>query len=541
MRLGKFSLLVFAVFILSLCIPVSVWSKTVYVSVDGSDTQGDGSIAKPFAGIVKAQEMVTGGDTVYIRGGVYRMNQSQIHQYSGIWAYQHHMSKSGLSTAKRIHYWAYPGEKPIIDMTDVKPAGYRIIVFYVSGSYLHFKGLEIIGTQVTIKEHTQSECFRHDGGNYNIYEQCVMRDGQAIGFYLLKGSHNLVLNCDAYNNWDYTSQTGKGGNVDGFGFHCRKGSVGNVIRGCRAWFNSDDGYDCINSSEEVVFDNCRAFYNGYNTSFQSLGDGNGFKIGGYGQAPSVAGLPNPIPSNLVKYCIAYRNKANGFYANHHVETGIRWYHNTAYRNSTNFNMLSQKITKSLKTGNDTTIDCPGIRHELINNVSLKYSTQRDTLNIGTSKNSYNTFSNDYVFAVSAADFESLNEALLTAPRQADGSLPVNGFLRPNADSRLIDAGRGIGLPYSGAAPDLGAFEYEVVAVEGVVSQSFSVYPNPAGTLLRFSLSNIRRVTLFNSAGKMLNEVKYPDGIYVGSLPVGLYLIEVEDENNELIKAKFIKL
>ena len=75
--------------------------------------------------------------------------------------------------------------------------------------------------------------------------------------------------------------------MDGFGFHPGKGSAGNKISGCRAWFNSDDGYDCINASESVLFENCWAFYNGYSTSFASLANGTGFKIGGYGQAPAV--------------------------------------------------------------------------------------------------------------------------------------------------------------------------------------------------------------------------------------------------------------
>ena len=39
----------------------------------------------------------------------------------------------------------------------------------------------------------------------------------AIGFYLLGGSNNHILNCDAYNNYDSVSEGGKGGNVDGFG------------------------------------------------------------------------------------------------------------------------------------------------------------------------------------------------------------------------------------------------------------------------------------------------------------------------------------
>jgi hypothetical protein len=45
-----------------------------------------------------------------------------------------------------------------------------------------------------------------------------------------------------------------------------------------------------------------------------------------------------------------------------------------------------------------------------------------------------------------------------APRQADGNLPVLPNLRPTAGSTLIDKGVNVGLPYSGSAPDLGAFE-----------------------------------------------------------------------------------
>ena len=47
---------------------------------------------------------------------------------------------------------------------------YKRQVFYVSGSYLHFRNFEIIKTQVTIREHTQSECIYNQGGNHNIYE-----------------------------------------------------------------------------------------------------------------------------------------------------------------------------------------------------------------------------------------------------------------------------------------------------------------------------------------------------------------------------------
>ncbi|MBD7912217.1 hypothetical protein [Clostridium cibarium] len=58
----------------------------------------------------------------------------------------------------------------------------------------------------------------------------------------------------------------------------------------------------------------------------------------------------------------------------------------------------------------------------------------------------------------AGDFVGLSEELAKAPRNADGSLPSNGFAKLVDGSDLIDKGIGIGLPYLGAAPDLGAYE-----------------------------------------------------------------------------------
>ncbi|MEZ4826240.1 MAG: hypothetical protein R3C61_08085 [Bacteroidia bacterium] len=63
-------------------------------------------------------------------------------------------------------------------------------------------------------------------------------------------------------------EDGLGSNTDGFGCHPNPGSPGNVFRGCRAWFNSDDGFDIIRADESVVFENCWAFYNGFSTAFK---------------------------------------------------------------------------------------------------------------------------------------------------------------------------------------------------------------------------------------------------------------------------------
>ena len=343
---------------------------------------------------------------------------------SNLFACISYLDKSGTED-HTIKYWAYPGETPVFDFSDVKPANQRVAGIYIVGSYIHIKGLEMTGIQATITTHTESYCI-YSRGNNNIYEEISMHDNVGTGLRHYNGGGNLFLNCDSYRNWDNVSEDGKGGNNDGFGCHPSVGSTGNVFKGCRAWFNSDDGFDIIRSGEAVVFDSCWAFYNGYSTNFESLGDGNGFKAGGYAY-DTADKIPNIIPRNTIEFCIAARNKANGFYSNHHL-SGNYWYNNSAYQNSTNFNMLNRPSRDDANN-----IDGPGYDHVLKNNLSYqKAFVFKNIDNIDTSKNTLVTNSWQLNLSLSDSDFKSLDIDLLTAPRKADGSLPDVDFMRPEA-------------------------------------------------------------------------------------------------------------
>ncbi len=280
-----------------------IWASEVclagtwYVAPNGSD-EADGSIERPFASVVRAQAAAEAGDTVYLRGGTYRIrlveatNDSGGGRRRGLYARAIVLDKSGRE-GHPIKYWAYEDERPVFDFSEFKPINQRVSAFSVRGSWIHLMGIEVVGVRVTITRHTQSICFE-SLGDHNVFERLAMHDGQAIGVYHTTGSDNLFLNCDAWNNWDDTSENRRGGNVDGFGCHPTQGSVGNVFRGCRAWFNSDDGFDCISAHEAVVFENCWAMYNGMSAAGDNLADGNGFKAGGYAGLPA-RDLPRPIP------------------------------------------------------------------------------------------------------------------------------------------------------------------------------------------------------------------------------------------------------
>ncbi len=423
---------------------------TWYVAPTGLDSNAGTSNA-PLATIMRAQSVASAGDTVYLRGGTYHLNTANLTATNLPWKVVNNINKSGIS------YLACPGELPVFDFSAVHPdpPTNRVTAFQISANSCVFKGFDVVGVPIVITNAgTQSECFRVNGGNMNRFEQLRMHDGHGIGFYLTDGASNLVLNCDAYNNTGINKYSY--GNIDGFGIHASHSTgVSNVISGCRAWNNSDDGYDLIHCYAKAVIENSWAFYNGYFTNGTATGgNANGFKAGGFGVGSSAKSYPVPPPRNVVRFCLAVGNGANGFYANFHPD-GLDFINNTAMRNGTDYNMVCN--TNNVSRSYDT----PGFNHYMRNNLGFIYSgTNRVTwLDTNQSDVAFNYFT--LPVTVGSNDFMSLDESLLTAPRQADGSLPYIAFAQLVSHSELVDAGTNAGIAYAGSAPDLGAFEYGI--------------------------------------------------------------------------------
>ena len=429
---------------LILSVPLAA-QKVYYMDPTGND-ENPGSETKPFATLVKVQEVVVAGDIVYINPGTYVIPADQpamTTTNNGLYHCVFDMNKSG-EAGKPISYLANPNKegRPIFDLSQVKPADKRITVFYINGSYLHFKGFDVIGTQVTITGHTQSECFRIvQNANNNLYEDLKLHDGMAIGFYLTGGNNNHILNCDADNNYDSVSEGGSGENVDGFGCHIngQGRGTGNVFEGCRAWYNCDDGFDLINCFDAVKIINCWAFYNGYKpNSKDAAGNGTGFKAGGYGMSKTdLPKLPSVMPQHEVRGCLAYYNRARGFYANHHLG-GIIFENNTVAASGSNFDMRNRKDGITLPPE-----DVAGYDHIIKNNLSFaadRGSVVLEMLNRAKSTVDNNSF--DLTETLSNTDFISLDETELMNDRKADGSLPDINFLRLTSDAELRFWGMG---------------------------------------------------------------------------------------------------
>ena len=103
-------------------------------------------------------------------------------------------------------------------------------------------------------------------------------------------------------------------------------------------------------------------------------------------------------------------------------------------------------------------DTPGYNHVMKNNLGFKgVNGETNELDVTKCDVSSNYFT--LPLTVTTNDFLSLDESLLTAPRQPNGGLPYTSFLRLTNTSVCIDKGTNLGFPFYGAAPDLGAFEF----------------------------------------------------------------------------------
>lgn len=410
-------------------------AKVYYVAPGGSDGAA-GTQAAPWASIAHAQSVAQAGDTVYFRGGTYTYTRadtgcaSETAEVDAIT-----LNKSG-SPGSPINYVAYPGERPVFDFSRVAD-NCRIKGFDVTGSWLHLTGLEVEGVPQHNRLNHESWGIWNTGSD-NTFEQLNLHNNMGPGLFIQDGGNNLVLNCDSHDNYDPLSSTGPGTNADGFGAHISAGHPGNVFRGDRSWWNSDDGFDLINAFSSVTIEDSWSWRNGYlPETTTSAGDGNGFKGGGYGGKYVSNGVKHTIETS-----VAFDNKAAGFYANHET-LADNWFNDTGYGNHPDFNMLG--ISSS-----GAAIGVGYLRNDIAYTGTM-------LSNMSGTNAAYDSWDTPGV-VLSNAQFQSVSTTGWNAPRQSGGGLPVLPNLRLSAGSSLIDKGTNVGLPYQGKAPDLGAFE-----------------------------------------------------------------------------------
>ncbi len=430
-----------------------------YVATDGNDSN-PGTIDQPFATWQKGFDALAAGQTLYIRGGTYYPAATTSHSmYCGVVADQ----KSGTAESK-YNVLAYPGETPVLDCRNITGTSYeRIGILIYHSDYWNLKGLEITRCdQLSTGNRYGGQGLLIYGGNNNTIENCVAHHNGGPGM----GSRGDVnethfINCDSYSNWDEFSDL-PGDNADGYdiGFSTNNSII--RMTGCRAWDNGDDGFDMYQYpgySGIYYLTNCWAWHQGYwPDGVTGGGNGCGFK---YGDDPQTY---DGVTRRFTYNCVAFNNRTRGF-SQELADVRKEFYNCISYHNKQ-------------RGWSFYGLDIPDILH---NNVAFGDGVdQLGTLRI-SDHNSW-----DGGITVSEADFVSVDGTQLAGPRQSDGSLPEITFLHLAAGSDLIDAGIDIGLPFTGLAPDLGAFEFTGINNHPPVinDQSFEIdKKSPAGTVV----------------------------------------------------------
>ncbi len=411
-----------------------------YVSTTGNDANAGTSLDAAYLTLAKAvASAIVAGDTIFVRPGIYVTSATV------------KINKPGTA-AKPIVLSVY---KPDMIDANSRPVFDFSIAFAVAGSAK--RGIELSGANYwviygIIVKGAGDNGMNVNGSSHTRIEFCSFTRNRDSGLQIGGGSaHVDIINCDSYQNADRgAGTTSMGGNADGF---APKLDVGDSIylKGCRAWGNSDDGYDGYmrpTGGVSWTLEDCWAFHNGYywlDGSTTASQNGNGFKTAG-------SDGKNLAHNCTMIRCISFFNKSKGFDQNNNA--GSMWlYNNTAYQNGG----LDYGLNSPTGVGGVTYV--PGAVTVVVNSTC--------TPGMGTAFKPGATLTNND-FTAAAADFQSLDTTGVSGQRNIDGSLPPVNFMRLSVASTLTDAGvkepgisyhDSLGIPFYGTTLDIGAFEF----------------------------------------------------------------------------------
>lgn len=381
--------------------------KNLYVAPNGTKF-GNGTSAHPLD-VQTAMNIAQPGQTIVVMEGTYKLASTAL------------VPRGNNGTKdKMIYMIADPNAKtrPVFDgQKNVS------IVMQIAGDYWYLKGFDVANS----KDKTNG--LKMAGNNcvadsINVYDNGGT--GLAIQAYRnsddpknLWPQNNLILNCNAYNNWDNGYE-----DADGFSAKLTVGE-GNVFDGCVAYNNCDDGWDLYARSSSgnigaVTLKNCVAYNNGYLLDGTVAGNGNGFKLGG-------ENLPG---GHKIINSVAFNNKAAGITSNSCPDVKVE--------NCTSYNNEGANITLY------TNVAASSTDFEVKGLISFKDSTIKSGLSTadsikpqGTQDTSKYTGDSNYYWSgtesangknakVSADAFKSLTFKGSVA-RNADGSINLEGF------------------------------------------------------------------------------------------------------------------
>ena len=296
-------------------------NKNIYVSPTGTK-DGDGTPENPYD-FVTATTKVEAGTNIIMAEGTYQLRE------------RIPVGKpNNAALANEIIYNGAPNKFITVQPEKNGDGSYKKVVFdfsqmafddanrgiQVYGNYWYFYGLEITGA---------GDNGMYIAGSHNIVDNCQFYNNRDTGLQIGRGgssqatldqwpSFNLAKNCTSFANYDDVTL---GENADGFAAKLTVGHM-NIFDGCIAFRNSDDGWDLYAKQDSgnigtVLIYNCVSFENGFlpykaqpafadgdypERAYDTQnGDGIGFKLGGSTMTGDV----------IMENCFTFNNKYHG--------------------------------------------------------------------------------------------------------------------------------------------------------------------------------------------------------------------------------------
>ncbi len=465
--------------------PDEIKGDEIWCSPDGDDTMADGSEAKPFFDLQKAINIAQPGDRIWMKAGTYvydkRINIDD---------------RNGTAEAP-IQVFAYGG-RAVLDFSGMpyhKHSDNPYQGVRLTSSYWHFYKIDITNASdngMLIERNkptggTAADIIaRKQDGHDNIIEQCNFYGNGDTGLQMKNlAEFNYVINCDAYENKDESD-----GDADGFAPKISVGD-GNYFFGCRAWNNSDDGYDVFfkktggfDDNKTIIMEYCLAYENGIMDGAATSGNGNGFKMG------SDQGRMNCV----LNRCLAVRNLNKGFDQNHNSGDIIMNNCTGIGQTDVGGKSYSYRIYEALATGSVC---------EIQNSIAIN-----DRLTTDKSETDYGKRGQWGRWEITVAskdthnDWKAAPECFLAmdkpeqiiGPRQDDGTLPEIDYAHISLETgrQYVDAGvivdadaekyaaANVVIPaieYAGLAPDLGAYETDFALADATLPKEQTILPD----------------------------------------------------------------
>jgi len=427
--------------------PVEKSARYYFVSTTGSD-KNPGSETKPFRTIQKAASVVLPGDTVWIRGGEYKEIVT--------------ITRGGQK-GKTVEFRNYGDEEVIIDGGDRHVPEWNGLLNVKGASYVNISGINVrnsgergiwltadaVNSHISLGDcrvkNTAKSAFaieQVNGCQLINCEATAAGDGYP-GFYLFDNKEVVLENCVSHNNG------GNGGGLaQGFVFY---GGSNYEVRRCSAFENSRDGFDTGGGTvgtQDIQFTDCSSYRNGED----------GFGLNSYAR------------NAIYRRCLIYDNDGSGF--NIYEGASQVEIDNCTIVGCAHYFWIDGSDDPSQGVENVRVRNCIGygvqnrgiITIAPFNGISFDYNCWSGV---------YSGYGAFCLWNMGPGEIPLIyddigsNRSWSLQLGQGQHSFAGDpGFVNLSgndyhlrSDSPCIDKGLNVGLPFSGAAPDMGAFEY----------------------------------------------------------------------------------